>query len=184
MKTTYFAHVDAKTGLILDIFDEAYLLHNSIPHSHMVRGEVDPPPQQQADEWLERQASIINNELRISWVIHQQPLTTLFMLAKRPFANPELYPRLRKRCSQLIMEQFQKLAKQYDYDSFELLVSYANSKDVNWRKQAQYAIDRRDAVYNAFYPLMDAMEADHQRYPDNEAGLLAQLPEISWADIH
>jgi len=180
MKQVYFAEVIPETGMIQNIFDEAYLVYNSIPHAHMVRGEVEVPAPPLADELLEREARVVNNQLRIEWVRKLQPLHQLFMLVKRPFASPELAQRLKVRCAAFVQEQFQLLAQQYDYTSFELLASYANSRNATWSAQARYALDLRDAVWDAFYPLMDTFMKDAQRWPDNEAALLAQLPAITW----
>lgn len=76
-------------------------------------------------------------------------------------------------------QHLEGVASERGYDSIVSLCSYATSTNPTFAAEGQAGIAWRDAVWAAFYDLMDEVESEAQTLPTADE-LKAALPEIVW----
>jgi hypothetical protein len=75
------------------------------------------------------------------------------------------------------------MVMQKDYDSVESCTSFINSKNKQWKSEAQYLIQLRDSVYEQAIEYLNGLPSDEGGllvYDFSDEPLLAAIPKIEW----
>ena len=99
-------------------------------------------------------------------------------------AIPEHIP-TQEEIKQMFTDAIQKYldttAQSRRYDNIFTAISYVNSTDETFTREAQACLVWRDKVWRKCYDILDAVEAGEREIPTMEE-LIAELPTIEWND--
>ena len=99
-------------------------------------------------------------------------------------AIPEYIPtqeELKKMFTGAIQKYLDTIAQSRRYDNIFTAISYVNSTDETFAREAQACLVWRDKVWRKCYDILDAVEAGEREVPTIEE-LIAELPKINWND--
>ena len=99
-------------------------------------------------------------------------------------AIPEHIP-TQEEIKQMFTDTIQKYldttAQERRYDNIFTAISYVNSTDETFAREAQACLVWRDKVWRKCYDILDAVEAGEREIPTVEE-LIFELPTIEWND--
>ena len=99
-------------------------------------------------------------------------------------AIPEHIPtqeEVKKMFTDAIQKYLDTTAQSRRYDNIFTAISYVNSTDETFAREAQACLVWRDKVWRKCYDILDAVEAGEREIPTMEE-LIAELPTIEWND--
>ena len=88
---------------------------------------------------------------------------------------------LKKMFTDAIQNYLDTTAQERRYDNIFTAISYVNSTDETFAREAQACLVWRDKVWRKCYDILDAVEAGEREVPTIEE-LIAELPVIDWND--
>ena len=88
---------------------------------------------------------------------------------------------IKKMFTDAIQKHLDTTAQSRRYDSIFTAISYVNSTDETFAREAQACLVWRDKVWRKCYDILDAVEAGEREIPTMEE-LIAELPTIEWND--
>lgn len=88
---------------------------------------------------------------------------------------------LKKLFTDAIQDYLDTTAQSRRYDNIFTAISYVNSTDETFAREAQACLVWRDKVWRKCYDILDAVEAGEREIPTMEE-LIAELPTIEWND--
>lgn len=91
------------------------------------------------------------------------------------------YDELKKMFTDAIQAYLDTTAQSRRYDNIFTAISYVNSTDETFAREAQACLVWRDKVWRKCYDILDAVEAGEREVPTVEE-LIAELPTIEWND--
>lgn len=88
---------------------------------------------------------------------------------------------IKKMFTDAIQKYLDTTAQSRRYDNIFTAISYVNSTDETFAREAQACLVWRDKVWRKCYDILDAVEAGEREVPTMEE-LIAELPTIEWND--
>ena len=88
---------------------------------------------------------------------------------------------LKKMFTDAIQNYLDTTAQSRRYDNIFTAISYVNSTDETFAREAHACLVWRDKVWRKCYEILDAVEAGEREIPTVEE-LIAELPTIDWND--
>ena len=88
---------------------------------------------------------------------------------------------LKKMFTDAIQKYLDTTAQSRRYDNIFTAISYVNSTDETFAREAQACLVWRDKVWRKCYDILDAVEAGEREIPTVEE-LISELPTIEWND--
>lgn len=99
-------------------------------------------------------------------------------------ANPIYVPtqeEIKKMFTDVIQKYLDTTAQSRRYDNIFTAISYVNSTDETFAREAKACLEWRDKVWRTCYNILDEVEAGLREIPTIEE-LMAELPVIEWND--
>ena len=99
-------------------------------------------------------------------------------------ANPIHIPtqeEIKKMFTDAIQKYMDTVAQERGYDNIFTAISYVNSTDEIFAREAKACLEWRDKVWRTCYNILDEVEAGLREIPTIEE-LMAELPVIEWND--
>lgn len=87
---------------------------------------------------------------------------------------------LQKMVTHKVEKQLDKFAQERRYDTIHTLLTYLNSTDEQFKKEAQYAEQINSGVWRALTTYMNEVLAGVADMPKNYDEIQAKLPAITW----
>lgn len=88
---------------------------------------------------------------------------------------------LKKMFTDAIQKYLDTTAQERRYDNIFTAISYVNSTDEIFAREAQACLVWRDKVWRKCYDILDAVEDGEREIPTIEE-LISELPKIEWND--
>lgn len=88
---------------------------------------------------------------------------------------------LKKMFTDVIQNYLDTTAQSRRYDSIFTAISYVNSTDETFAREAKACLEWRDKVWRTCYNILDEVEAGLREIPTIEE-LMSELPVIEWND--
>nr|DAY82692.1 MAG TPA: hypothetical protein [Caudoviricetes sp.] len=86
---------------------------------------------------------------------------------------------LQQRYTRLVQDYMDKTVQAKGYDDVFTCISYVDSTDEIFRREAQAVLAWRDKVWRLCYDVLAEVKAGRRAVP-SEAELLAMLPKLEW----
>lgn len=86
---------------------------------------------------------------------------------------------LQKKYTKLVQNYMDKIVQARGYDDVFTCISYVDSTDEIFRREAQAVLAWRDKVWRLCYDILAEVNAGRRAVP-SESELLAMLPRLEW----
>ena len=86
---------------------------------------------------------------------------------------------LQKKYTKLVQNYMDKIVQAKGYDDVFTCISYVDSTDEVFRREAQAVLAWRDKVWRLCYDILADVNAGRRAVP-SESELLAMLPKLEW----
>lgn len=86
---------------------------------------------------------------------------------------------LQKKYTKLVQNYMDKIVQARGYDDVFTCISYVDSTDEIFKREAQAVLAWRDKVWRLCYDILAEINAGRRAVP-TEAELLAELPKLEW----
>ena len=86
---------------------------------------------------------------------------------------------LQKKYTKLVQNYMDKAVQTRGYDDVFTCISYVNSTDEIFKREAQAVLAWRDKVWRLCYDILAEINAGRRAVP-SESELLAMLPKLEW----
>ena len=112
---------------------------------------------------------------------HIEDMGTYYEVVANPIHIPT-QEEIKKMFTDAIQNYLDTTAQERRYDNIFTAISYVNSTDEIFAREAKACLEWRDKVWRTCYNILDEVEAGLREIPTIEE-LMAELPVIEWNDL-